>query len=97
MVHSETKDIVPINHARSRSDELSLRTHYSFDSRDDEPMSIVSLPDKPTISSVSEEPKMEGSSLLPGGIIETLQPTNTAMSVISMEEEEFDADNEKVI
>lgn len=40
---------------------------------------------------------MEGNSLLPGGKIETLQPINTAMTVISMEEEEFESDNEKVI
>lgn len=97
IVHSETKDIVTISHARSKSDELNLHSRTSFDSKDDETVNSVTSTDKPIIGSVSEEPKMEGSSLLPGSIIETLQPNNTATTVISMEEEEFDSDNEKVI
>ena len=97
VVHSETKDIVKANHARSRSDELSLHSRTNFDNKDDESVNVVTTPEKLAITSVSEEPNMEGSSLLPGGVIETLQPISTAMSVISMEEEEFDSDNEKVI
>jgi len=96
VVHSETKDIVKVNHARSRSDELSLHSRTNFDNKDDEPVNVVTTPEKLAITSVSEEPNMEGGSLLPGGVIETLQPISTAMSVISMEEEEFDSDNEKI-
>ena len=35
-------------------------------------------------------------SFIPGGRIENLQPIHSAVSVISMEDEEFESDNEKV-
>lgn len=95
VVHSETTDIATINHARSKSDELSSQTKSKF-IKDDEPVTSFSPPEKPTITNAVEEQKMEGS-LLPGGKIETLQPINAAMTVISMEEEEFESDNEKVM
>ena len=90
-VHSETTDIVNVNHTRSKSDELNhTRTKSDVD---DEPVSQAKKPYRPNHT---EEPRMDTNSFVPGGKIENLQPVNSAMSVISMEEEEFDSADEKV-
>ncbi|XP_065056488.1 rho guanine nucleotide exchange factor 11-like isoform X2 [Rhopilema esculentum] len=90
-VHSETTDIVNVNHTRSKSDELNhTRTKSDVD---DEPVSQAKKPYRPNNT---EEAKMDSNSFVPGGKIENLQPVNSAMSVISMEEEEFDSADEKI-
>ncbi len=73
-----------INHVRSKSED------------DDESVSSVTSAKRPYMPNhvEEEEPKMDN--LVSGGKIEHLQPIYSAVSVISMEDEEFESDNEKV-
>lgn len=71
-----------MNHSRSKSED------------DDEATTSVTSAKRPCIANSIEEQKMDN--LISGGKIENLQPNHPELSVISMEDEEFESDNEKV-
>ena len=91
-------DFSPQTEAKS-SEHNPVMSHIrtkSDDSEESGPVMAAKRPFLPYAASMDEGSKMPMDDMFSGGEIQLTQPLHSAVSVISMEEDEFDSDNEKV-